>query len=68
MSIKKAFSQIEFEMRENALRHSPVENEMRFYECVKRGDLDGARASSTPLILPISISRSKGSKDLSSSY
>lgn len=49
MSIQKAFSQIEFEMRENALSHSPVENEMRFYECVKRGDLEGARASSAPL-------------------
>ena len=49
MSIQKAFSQIEFEMRENALSHTPVENEMRFYECVKRGDLDGARSCSSPL-------------------
>lgn len=49
MEIGKAFSQIEFEMRENAISHTPVENEMRFYECVKRGDLEGARASSTPL-------------------
>ncbi len=45
----KKFSQIEFEMRENAQRHSPVEDEMRFYECVKRGDLNGARALSNPL-------------------
>lgn len=49
MGIQKEFSRIEFEMRENAQSHSPVENEMRFYECVKRGDLEGARASSTPL-------------------
>lgn len=49
MSIQKELSRIEFEMRENALSHSPVENEMRFYECIKRGDLEGARASSTPL-------------------
>ncbi len=45
----KIFSQIEFEMRENELRHTPVENEMRFYESVKRGDLDGVRALATPL-------------------
>lgn len=49
MSIQKELSKIEFEMRENATSHSPVENEMRFYECVKRGDLEGARESSTPL-------------------
>ncbi|MDE7363049.1 MAG: AraC family transcriptional regulator [Oscillospiraceae bacterium] len=49
MEIGKAFSQLEFERRENALSHTPVEREMRFYECVKRGDLEGARASSTPL-------------------
>lgn len=49
MSIQKELSKIEFEMRENAQSHSPVENEMRFYECIKRGDLEGARESSTPL-------------------
>lgn len=49
MNIQKELSAIEFEMRENAISHTPVENEMRFYECVKRGDLEGARASSTPL-------------------
>lgn len=47
--IQKEFSRIEFEMRENALIHSPVEREMRFFECVKRGDLEGARQCSSQL-------------------
>lgn len=49
MGIKKEFSRAEFEMRENAPAHLPVENEMRFYECVKRGDIKGARANAVPL-------------------
>lgn len=30
-------------MRENSMTHTPVENEMRFYEAVKRGDMDAAK-------------------------
>ena len=36
--LHKELSRIEFEMRENSMTHTPVENEMRFYEAVKRGD------------------------------
>lgn len=49
MRIQEELSRIEFEMRENARRHSPVEQEIRFYECVKQGDLKGARAHAAPL-------------------
>ena len=34
--LHKELSRIEFEMRENSMTHTPVENEMRFYEAVKR--------------------------------
>ena len=47
--LHKELSRIEFEMRENSMTHTPVENEMRFYEAVKRGDMDAARTLSTPL-------------------
>lgn len=49
MRIQKELAKIEFEMRENARSHSPVEKEIRFYECVKQGDLEGARAHAAPL-------------------
>ena len=32
--LHKELSRIEFEMRENSMTHTPVENEMRFYEAV----------------------------------
>lgn len=41
--LHKELSRIEFEMRENSMTHTPVENEMRFYEAVKRGDMDAAK-------------------------
>lgn len=44
--LHKELSRIEFEMRENSMTHTPVENEMRFYEAVKRGDMDAARTLS----------------------
>lgn len=47
--LHKELSRIEFEMRENSMKHTPVENEMRFYEAVKRGDIEAARRYSTPL-------------------
>lgn len=47
--LQKELSRIEFEMRENSATHAPVENEMRFYDAVKRGDIDAARTFSTPL-------------------
>lgn len=47
--LHKELSRIEFEMRESAMKHTPVENEMRFYEAVKRGDLNGVKELSTPL-------------------
>ena len=47
--LHKELSRIEFEMRENSMTHTPVENEMRFYDAVKRGDMDAARTLSTPL-------------------
>lgn len=47
--LHKELSRIEFEMRENSMTHTPIENEMRFYEAVKRGDMDAARTLSTPL-------------------
>ena len=47
--LHRELSRIEFEMRENSMTHTPVENEMRFYEAVKRGDMDAARTLSTPL-------------------
>lgn len=37
-------------MRENSMTHTPVENEMRFYEAVKRGDMDAARTLSRRLV------------------
>lgn len=39
----------EFYMRENELAHAPMETEMNFYECVKRGDIDGVNKAFTPL-------------------
>lgn len=49
MRIQKELAKIEFEMRENARSHLPVEKEIQFYECVKQGDLEGARAHAVPL-------------------
>lgn len=49
MRIQQELSKIEFEMREHARSHLPVEQEMQFYECIKRGDLEGARALALPL-------------------
>ncbi len=47
--LHKELSRIEFQMRESSMKHTPVENEMRFYDAVKRGDLNGAKNLSTPL-------------------
>lgn len=45
----KDLTYTEFYMRENSFAHSPVENEMRFFECVAKGDVDGVKNSFTPL-------------------
>lgn len=48
-TLHKELARIEFEMRENAIKHMPLENEMRFYDAVKRGDIEAVRLLSTPL-------------------
>lgn len=47
MSEKLAYT--EFYMRENESFHTPVETEMNFYECIKRGNLDEVNKAYTPL-------------------
>ncbi len=48
MSIKD-LTYAEFYMRENALEHSPVETEMYFYDCIKRGNAEEVEKAFTPL-------------------
>lgn len=48
-NLTKDLTYTEFYMRENALVHSPIENEMNFYDCIKRGDMDGVNKAYTPL-------------------
>ncbi len=48
-NLTKDLTYTEFYMRENELVHAPVETEMNFYECVKRGDMDGVNKAFTPL-------------------
>lgn len=48
-NLTKDLTYTEFYMRENELAHAPVETEMNFYECVKRGDIDAVNKAFTPL-------------------
>ncbi len=45
----KELTYTEFYMRENSIVHSPVKTEMNFYDCIKRGDIDGVNSTFTPL-------------------
>lgn len=49
MKEQKALTYTEFYMRENSITHTPVETEMKFYDCVKRGDMEGMEAAFCPL-------------------
>lgn len=45
----KELTHAEFYMREYSIVHTPVENEMSFYESIKRGDMDEVNRLFTPL-------------------
>ena len=46
---EKELSYKAFLNREYGFRHSPFEKEFEFYECVKKGDVDGVERVMTPL-------------------
>ncbi len=47
--ILKDLTYTEFYMRENSFTHSPIENEMHFFESIANGDTEGVRNTFTPL-------------------
>ncbi len=48
-NLGKDLTYTEFYMRENEIVHAPIETEMSFYDCVKRGDMEGMKKSFSPL-------------------